>query len=95
MHRIVRPLARLSTWAMVHMAPRPLLLLIMQVPLELQAWPMVLPTLREVFAARIDRLWQPLPGLRPLFPLVYVLMMAHRATMISLRASMLRLPDRT
>ena len=95
MHRIVRPLARLSTWAMVHMAPRPLLLLIMQVPLELQTWPMVLPTLREVFASRSARAWQPLPGLRPLFPLVYVLMLTRQATMISLRTSMLRMPDRT
>ena len=51
-HRFARPLARLSTWSLVHMAPHPLLLLIMQVPLDLQAWPMVLPTLRVVFTAR-------------------------------------------
>ena len=91
----MRPLARLSTWSLVHMAPRPLLLLILQVPLDLQACPMVLPTLRAVFPARSARSWLPLPGLRPLLPLVYVLMMARRATMISLRASMLRLPDKT
>ncbi len=77
------------------MVPHPLLLLFMQVPLELQAWSMVLPTLRAVFAARSARSWLPLPGLRPLLPLVYVLMMARRATMISLLASMLRMPDRT
>ena len=42
-HRFSRPLARLLTWSLVHMAPRPLLLLILQVTLVLQARPMVLP----------------------------------------------------